>query len=70
MADRDARGISMYFDNDIELSAKAMLELFGDEALERARERADEYMRDGGGDGERFWREVLATLETVKNVGG
>ena len=46
----------MYFEGDIEMSAKALVELFGDEAPLRARERASEYTQ--GEDGPKFWLAV------------
>ena len=48
----------MYFEGDIEMSAKALIELFGDEAPLRARECASEYTQEDGEDGPKFWLAV------------
>ena len=48
----------MYFEGDIEMSAKSIVEMFGDEAPLRARERAGEYTEKDGEDGPKFWLAV------------
>ena len=55
----------MYFEGDIEKSARALIELFGDEAPLRARERAGEYRQEDGKDGPKFW---LAVAEAAKEL--
>ena len=47
----------MYFEGDIEKSAVALIEMFGDEAPLRASERAADY--EEGSQGARFWKLVV-----------
>ena len=48
----------MYFEGDIEMSAVALIEMFGGEAPLRARERASEYTQEDSEDGPKFWLAV------------
>ena len=58
----------MYFEGDIEKSAVALIEMFGDEAPFRASERAADY--EEGSEGARFWRLVVdATTSKVAKRG-
>ncbi len=58
----------MYFEGDIEKSAVALIEMFGDEAPLRASERAADY--EEGSQGARFWKLVLdaTTAELLKRA--
>ena len=47
----------MYFEGDIEKSAVALIEMFGDEAPLRASERAADY--EEGSEGACFWKLVV-----------
>ncbi len=55
----------MYFEGDIDMAAAALIEMFGDEAPLRARERADEYREEDGEDGPKFW---LAVADAATNL--
>ncbi len=56
----------MYFEGDIEMSAVALIEMFDNEAPQRALERACEY--ENGAEGARFWKLVAdaATAQLSK----
>lgn len=58
----------MYFEGDIEKSAVALIEMFGDEAPLRASERAADYEK--GSQGARFWKLVTdaTTAELLKRA--
>ena len=59
----------MYFDGDIDMAAAALIEMFGDEAPLRARERAVEYREQDGEGGPSFWMAVsdAATRQLDEN---
>ena len=55
----------MYFEGDIEKSARALVELFGDGAPQRARDRAGEYRPEDSEDGPKFWLAVADAAEKL-----
>lgn len=52
-------------EKDLQMVAEALVEMFGDEAVNRATERAEEYRKQGNSEGQRFW---LDTGEAIKRV--
>ena len=61
----------MYFDGDIGMAAAALIEMFGDEAPLRARERADEYLEEDSREGRKFWKAVSdAATKLLDEIGG
>jgi hypothetical protein len=58
-----------YFDGEIDVVPAALIEMFGDEAPLRARERAGEYREQDGEGGPKFWMAVsdAATRQLDEN---
>ena len=56
----------IYFEGDIEMGAKALVELFGDDAPQRARGRAGEYPdSDAGRQSAKFWRAMADAAQKL-----
>ena len=50
-----------YFDNDISMAAKAMVEMFEDEVEERVSERLEEVRKEGGNVA--YWETLLDEIK-------
>ena len=48
-----------YFDDDIGMAARAMIEMFGDDVVKRVSERLSEIRAEGGEDRTLFWETLL-----------
>jgi len=57
----------MIKDQDITLVAKALIEMFGDDALSRIQERKAEYEQASSKEGSEFWRRVAEEVAQIKN---
>ncbi len=57
-----------YFDDDIGMAARALMEMFGDDVVERVTERLSEVRFEGGEDPIRYWETLLD--EIVKQRSG
>ena len=55
--------MGMIKDQDFTLVAKALIELFGDDAPSRIRERIAEYERAGSKEGLEFWQRVADEVD-------
>jgi hypothetical protein len=55
-------------EREFALVARAMIELFGDQAAIKARERAQEYMQAGETDGEEFWTKLAGRITCLLNA--
>ncbi len=58
----------MIKDQDFTLVAKALIEMFGDDAPSRVRERKAEYERTGNKEGSEFWRRVAEEVAQINNA--
>jgi hypothetical protein len=50
---------------ELEMVADAMIEMFGDDAANKALSRAAEYRQKGEGDGEKFWTTLAQVIREV-----
>ena len=51
---------------ELRLVAEALINMFGDEAQDRALEQAEERKAQSESDGAHFWQAVAATIATVE----
>ena len=55
-----------YFENDIGMAARAMIEMFGDEVQDRVSERVEEVRKEGDGQSIAFWETLLDEINNVR----
>ena len=57
--------MNMISDRDIDLCARALVELFGKDAPARATERAGDYVGQGNEDGFDFWTKIAKATQQL-----
>ena len=55
-------------DRDIWLSAKRLVDLYGEDATIHAAMRADELLAQGDMDGAAVWRQIITTINGLQNM--
>ena len=58
------KGISQ---RELEMVAEAMIEMFGDDAPNKAMSRAGEYQQKGEADGQDFWTRLAQVIQDALN---
>ena len=48
---------------ELEMAARAMIDMFGDDALNKAKSRAGEYQQKGEADGQDFWTRLTLVIQ-------
>ncbi len=63
----DAAGDKGISQRELEMAARAMIEMFGDDAPNKAMSRAGEYQQKGEADGQDFWTRLAKVIQDALN---